>query len=69
MKRRTTEDEKILFKKTVETTRPQAIAKSKPKKPAGKGKPGGSGLDGNTKERLKRGGVRPQAKMDLHGMT
>jgi DNA-nicking Smr family endonuclease len=69
MKRRTTEDEKVLFRKTVETSRPQVIAKAKPKKPAGKAKPGGSGLDGNTKERLKRGGVRPQASMDLHGMT
>jgi DNA-nicking Smr family endonuclease len=69
MKRRTTEDEKILFKKAVETTRPQVIAKAKAKKPAVKAKPGGSGLDGNTKERLKRGGVRPQASMDLHGMT
>jgi DNA-nicking Smr family endonuclease len=70
MKRRTTsEDEKILFRKTVETSRPQVIAKPKTKKPAAKAKPGGSGLDGNTKERLKRGGVRPQASMDLHGLT
>ena len=69
MKRRTTDDEKILFEKAVETTRPQVIAKAKSKRPAAKGKPGGSGLDGNTKERLKRGGVRPQASMDLHGMT
>ena len=97
MKRRTTEDEKILFKQTVETTRPQVIAKAKPKKPAGKAKlcgpergqeksglpsdsvsatvfrpvarPIKKDLDGNTKERLKRGGVRPQASIDLHGMT
>ncbi len=88
MKRRTTEDEKILFKKTVETTRPQVIAKAKAKKHAAKAKPGGTergqekceavfrpagrplkGLDGNTRERLKRGGVRPQASMDLHGLT
>jgi DNA-nicking Smr family endonuclease len=69
MKRRATEDEKLLFRKTVETSRPQVIAKAKQKKPAGKAKPCGSELDGNTKERLKRGGVRPQASMDLHGMT
>jgi DNA-nicking Smr family endonuclease len=69
MKRRATDDEKRLFREVVETSRPQAIAKPKPKKPAGKAKPGGSGLDGNTRERLKRGGVRPQASMDLHGMT
>ena len=69
MKRRATEDEKILFRKTVETSRPQVIAKAKPKKPAAKPKSGGIELDGNTRERLKRGGVRPQASMDLHGMT
>jgi DNA-nicking Smr family endonuclease len=70
MKRRiASEDEKILFKKTVETTRPQVIAKAKAKKSAAKAKLDGSGLDGNTKERLKRGGVRPQASIDLHGMT
>ena len=69
MKRRTTEDEKILVRKTVETSRPQVIAKAKPKKPAAKPKSGGIELDGNTRERLKRGGVRPQASMDLHGMT
>lgn len=69
MKRRTTEDEKRLFRETVETSRPQVIAKAKPKKPAGKTNSGAGALDGNTKERLKRGGVRPQASMDLHGMT
>jgi DNA-nicking Smr family endonuclease len=70
MKRRpVTEDEKILFRKTVETSRPQVIAKAKAKKAAGKPKPGSGELDGNTKERLKRGGVRPQANMDLHGLT
>ena len=69
MKRRATEYEKILFRKTVETSRPQVIAKAKPKKPVAKPKSGGIELDGNTRERLKRGGVRPQASMDLHGMT
>jgi DNA-nicking Smr family endonuclease len=90
MKRRTaSEDEKILFRKTVETSRPQVIAKAKAKKPVAKAKLGGTergqekcaavfrpaarpiqkDLDGNTKERLKRGGVRPQASMDLHGLT
>ena len=70
MKRRTaSEDEKILFRKTVETLRPHVIAKPKAKKSAAKIKPGGSGLDGNTRERLKRGGLKPQARIDLHGMT
>jgi DNA-nicking Smr family endonuclease len=89
MKRRpATEDEKVLFRKTVETSRPQVIAKTKAKKPAAKPKPGNGErgqekceavfrpaarqqkeLDGTTRERLKRGGVRPQASMDLHGLT
>ncbi len=61
------EDEKILFKEAVETTRPQVIARSLAKKPPLKGKQGG--LDGNTKEKLKRGALKPQASIDLHGMT
>jgi DNA-nicking Smr family endonuclease len=70
MKRRpVSEDEKILFRKTVETMRPQVIAKPKLKKTTAKAKPGGSDLDGNTKERLKRGGLKPQGRIDLHGMT
>jgi len=69
MKRAASEEEKTLFKKAVEQTRPQVIAKPKPKKPAGKTKSGHSGLDGNTRQRLKRGAKEPEARMDLHGLT
>lgn len=31
--------------------------------------PGPSGLDGRTAERLRRGQLEPQAKLDLHGLT
>jgi DNA-nicking Smr family endonuclease len=69
MKRRVSEEEKTLFKTAVEQTRPQVIAKAKVKKPAAKAKAGHSGLDGNTRQRLKRGAKEPEARMDLHGLT
>jgi DNA-nicking Smr family endonuclease len=31
--------------------------------------PGGSGINGKTEERLKRGALEPDAKIDLHGRT
>jgi len=47
---------------------PRAVIKSKPKKAAA-AKPNPPGLDGHTKEKLKRGDGAPEARLDLHGMT
>jgi DNA-nicking Smr family endonuclease len=69
MKRKVSDEEKILFKTAVEQTRPKVLAKPSAKKPAAKAKAGHSGLDGNTRQRLKRGAKAPEARMDLHGMT
>jgi DNA-nicking Smr family endonuclease len=69
-RRKTTDDEKILFQKTIDEPRPlKAVTRKaaiKPKKPAARP---ATGLDGNTTERLKRGALEPQAKVDLHGLT
>ena len=48
-------------KRSVTTLAPPAI--SHPKKPQRRG------LDGNTAERLARGQIEPEARLDLHGMT
>ena len=68
MKRRITDAEKAEFKAHIEEARPLKLVppKSKPRKnPAA----GAGGLDGNTKEKLKRGQLQPGARIDLHGMT
>ena len=68
-KRSASEEEKILFKKTVEHTSPQLVARTKAKKPAAKTKSGPSGLDGNTRKKLQQGALAPAARLDLHGFT
>jgi len=77
MKRRTTDDERRLFKKHIDEARPLKAAAPKPKKtgraPAALAmrRPEGvtKSLDGNTAEKLKRGQLAPGARIDLHGMT
>jgi len=67
MKRKTTEDEKELFRKHVA----EALLKPKTAKTAA-AKPGKTRtgkLDGNTAEKLRRGQLSPGARIDLHGMT
>jgi len=69
--RRTTEDERALFRAALSGQTPvKAHVKAPVKKPRPPKltKPAG-GLDGRTKERLTRGEVAPDAKLDLHGMT
>jgi DNA-nicking Smr family endonuclease len=66
-KRPASEEEKILFKKTIEQTRPQIIARTRAKKPSAKSAP--SGIDGNTRKRLQQGALVPAARLDLHGFT
>jgi DNA-nicking Smr family endonuclease len=67
-RRKTTLEERELFRAVVETSRPKVIAAPKPRK-AVSAQPGGSGLDGNTAEKLKRGQLAPGARIDLHGLT
>ncbi len=70
MARRSTSDaEKTLFRELVDQITPSVLIKPKTKKKAVKAVKGGSGLDGNTKEKLKRGTKDPDARMDLHGLT
>jgi len=67
MKRKTTEEEKEIFRKHVA----EAILKPKaPKATAAKISRTRTGeLDGNTAEKLRRGQLAPGARIDLHGMT
>jgi DNA-nicking Smr family endonuclease len=44
------------------------VRKARPAKPASS-RAGGSGLDGNTAEQLRRGRLTPGARIDLHGLT
>jgi DNA-nicking Smr family endonuclease len=70
MKRRvTSDDERKLFEQTFKEGRPiKAATAKKPvaKKSAGKSP---SGINGATQERLRRGLMEPEARIDLHGMT
>jgi DNA-nicking Smr family endonuclease len=70
MTRRTTsDDERKLFEQTFKEGRPiRAVAakKSVKKKVVATGP---SGINGATQERLRRGLVEPDARIDLHGMT
>jgi DNA-nicking Smr family endonuclease len=67
-KRQASEEEKHLFRKTIENTRPK-LAAAKAKKTPAKGKPGGTGIDGNTGKRMRSGDLEPAARLDLHGFT
>lgn len=67
MKRRTSDDERKLFEQTFREGRPiKAVMVTKPraKKTGGPG-----GINGATQERLRKGQIDPDAKLDLHGMT
>jgi DNA-nicking Smr family endonuclease len=71
-KRSVTEDERKLFETTFRQTIPLAPVKlaagePKTKSKTKSGRP--SGIDGNTAEKLRKGELKPQASLDLHGMT
>src|SRR4051812_45990239 len=67
-RRKITDEERVLFRESIEASRPQIVGKPlSRKKPSAKA--GGSGLDGNTSEKLKRGQLAPGARIDLHGLT
>lgn len=77
-KRQTTEEERALFEATFADAKKPAKTKAAKKKSASASpskkivqpKPKiHSGIDGNTAERLRRGQLLPEAKLDLHGLT
>src|SRR5690242_7232183 len=75
--RKVTDEERDLFKQQFEETRPlapirtvdevRALVTQKRKKGGEDVLPGG--VDGRTEERLRRGQVEPEARLDLHGFT
>lgn len=67
MKRKTTDEEKALFRKHVAEAilKPKARKMAQPKSVKAKA----GGLDGNTAEKLRKGQLTPGARIDLHGMT
>jgi DNA-nicking Smr family endonuclease len=75
MKRKTTEEERTLFKKHIDEPRPLKAAlpkakKSNPDKPVPRKQIAAPNkLDGNTAEKLRRGELSPGGRIDLHGMT
>ena len=75
-KRAATEEERALFEAVLRGADPsgQSTAKAEqpdaapmPKRPAPRLHP--SGIDGRTAERLRKGAIEPDAKLDLHGFT
>jgi DNA-nicking Smr family endonuclease len=69
--RKTTEAERNLFREVIDEARPLAPAAPSRQLSAEKKarQSGASGLDGRTEERLRRGAIKPDAKLDLHGLT
>jgi DNA-nicking Smr family endonuclease len=71
-RRKTTKEERELFEQAIAEARPLT---QMPTSPAASGKtrssmvPSTGGLDGRTDERLRRGLIAPDAKLDLHGFT
>jgi len=68
-RRKTTEEERLLFRESIEASRPKVVTTPATSRKRPSAAPGGSGLDGNTAEKLKRGQLAPGARIDLHGMT
>ncbi len=77
-RREASAEERALFEAALKEAAPlKKPVKLKPRPGAAKAKavhagqrtPVERGLDGNTAERLKRGVLEPQARLDLHGMT
>jgi len=78
-KRETSDEEKTLFRETFRDARPhlpsakKSVEKSgKTKdeaKPSPRARPAQPGVDGRTSERLRRGQLEPQSRLDLHGLT
>jgi DNA-nicking Smr family endonuclease len=78
-KRVATEDERALFEAALRDASVLHADKKKPAKkpvaaaplpkPAPSRRPRPTGVDGRTAERLRKGAVEPDARLDLHGLT
>ena len=72
-RRKTTDAERALFQQVIDEARPLAsqspVAGTRPKRRSGPPESGSSGLDGRTDDRLRRGLIKPDAKIDLHGFS
>jgi DNA-nicking Smr family endonuclease len=68
-RRSVSDDERKLFEQTFKEARPIKVVlpKAAAKKKNGPSVP--SGVNGATEDRLRRGMLEPDAKLDLHGMT
>lgn len=74
MKRKTTEEERALFHEAFKETRPMKPAAKPSSKKVVKVEPAApkkfaGGLDGNTADRLRKGALEPDRRIDLHGLT
>jgi len=69
-RRKTTTEERALFEQTISEARPLARMHATPiSKTRNSTASNTSGLDGRTEERLRRGLLAPDARLDLHGFT
>jgi DNA-nicking Smr family endonuclease len=72
-KRSTTDEERKLFADSFRESRPhkpvKSVARSAPRPVPQAPKKNSGGLDGNTAERLRKGALDPDARIDLHGLT
>jgi DNA-nicking Smr family endonuclease len=73
-RRKTTDEERAEFAEAFKETRPlKPVAKAAPKKAAATvvaaPKKFTGGLDGNTADRLRKGALDPDRRIDLHGLT
>ena len=68
-KRSVSEEERKLFETAYKEATPLAPALLVKKQPDSRSRATPGGLNGRTAERLKRGEIDPQARLDLHGMT
>jgi DNA-nicking Smr family endonuclease len=79
-KRETSDEEKTLFRETFHDARPhlpsttkksaeKSDKKKEDAKPSPRARPVHPGVDGGTSERLRRGRLEPQSRLDLHGLT
>jgi DNA-nicking Smr family endonuclease len=74
MRRKTTDEERALFHEAFKEARPMKPAAKAASKKAAKIEPAApkrftGGLDGNTADRLRKGAMEPDRRIDLHGMT
>ena len=69
MSRRTSDDERKLFEQEFKAARPLKVTMSTAATRKKSAKGGSGGVNGATEDRLRRGLIEPEARIDLHGMT